>query len=95
MQDAGCRVYWVGYILSATLGLYTLYYFAFLLVFLNLFVLSWWLWVRRQGVRASVLWHWVLAQLAVFLLYLPWLPIALHQAMDPPVPPWRASGRCC
>jgi uncharacterized membrane protein len=89
MQSTG-RVYWVGYILSATLALYTLYYFAFLLVFLNLFVLGWWLWVRRQGVRASVLWHWLLAQLAVILLYLPWLPIALHQAMDPPVPPWRA-----
>jgi len=90
MQNAECRVYWVGYVLSAALGLYTLYYFVFLLVFLNLFVLGWWLWVRRQGVRASVLWHWGLAQLAVFLLYLPWLPIALHQAMDPPVPPWRA-----
>ena len=90
IQGTGCRVYWVGYILSAALGLYTLYYFAFLLVFLNLFVLGWWLWVWRQGVRASVLWHWVLAQLAVFLLYLPWLPIALHQATDPPVPPWRA-----
>ncbi len=64
MQGTSFRVYWVGYILSATLGLYTLYYFAFLLVFLNLFVLGWWLWVRRQGVRASVLWHWTLAQLA-------------------------------
>ena len=84
------RVYWVGYILSAALGLYTLYYFAFLLVFLNLFVLGWWLWARRQETRASVLWYWVLAQLAIFLLCLPWLPIAVHQAMNPPVPPWRA-----
>jgi mannosyltransferase len=90
MQNVGCRVHWVGYILSAALGLYTLYYFSFLLAFLNLFVLGWWLWVRQQEVRTSVLWHWVLAQLAVFLLYLPWLSIALHQAMDPPVPPWRA-----
>ena len=90
IQGTGCRAYWVGYILSAALGLYTLYYFVFLLVFLNLFILDWWLWARRQGVRASVLWYWVLAQLAVFLLYLPWLPIALHQAVDPPVPPWRA-----
>jgi uncharacterized membrane protein len=90
IQGTGCRVYWVGYILSAALGLYTLYYFAFLLVFLNLFILGWWLWAWRQKVKASVLWHWVLAQLAVFLLYLPWLPIALHQGTDPPVPPWRA-----
>ena len=56
------RVYWVGYILSAALGLYTLYYFAFLLVFLNLFVLGWWLWVRRRGGGVLVLWSWVLAQ---------------------------------
>ncbi len=83
------RVYWAGYVLSATLGLYTLYYFAFLLVFLNLFVLGWWLWARRQK-GGTLLRHWVLAQLAVFLLYLPWLPIAVHQAVDPPVPPWRA-----
>jgi uncharacterized membrane protein len=90
LASAEGKVYWVGYILSAALGLYTLYYFAFLLVFLNLFILSWWLWGRRQGGGTLVPWHWVLAQLAVFLLYLPWLPIALHQAMDPPVPPWRA-----
>jgi uncharacterized membrane protein len=90
IKGIGCRVYWVGYILSAALGLYTLYYFAFLMVFLNLFVLDWWLQVRRQGARASVLRHWLLAQLVVFFLYLPWLPTALHQAMDPPVPPWRA-----
>lgn len=96
MQNVECRVYWVGYILSAVLGLYTLYYFAFLLVFLNLFVLGGWLWGRLRGIGArhccadSMLWHWVLAQLAVFFLYLPWLPIVLHQATDPPVPPWRA-----
>jgi uncharacterized membrane protein len=90
LRATSCRVYWVGYILSAALGLYTLYYFAFLLIFLNLFVLGWWLWGWRRGSRASVLWHWVLAQLVVFVLYLPWLPIALHQATDPPVPPWRA-----
>ena len=84
------RVYWVGYILSAALGLYTLYYFAFLLVFLNLFVIGWWLWAWRRGGRASMLWHWVLAQLGVLVLYLPWLPFALRQATDPPVPPWRA-----
>jgi uncharacterized membrane protein len=90
MQNGERRVYWAVYILSAALGLYTLYYFAFLLAFLNLFVMGWWLWTRRQGGRASMLWRWVLAQLAVLILYLPWLPVALHQATDPPVPPWRA-----
>jgi 4-amino-4-deoxy-L-arabinose transferase-like glycosyltransferase len=90
MRNGERRVYWAGYILSAALGLYTLYYFAFLLAFLNLFVMGWWLWTRRQGGRASMLWHWVLVQLAVLILYLPWLPVAWRQATDPPVPPWRA-----
>ncbi|MBI4674059.1 MAG: glycosyltransferase family 39 protein [Chloroflexi bacterium] len=31
----------------------------------------------------------LLSQLTLVLLYLPWLPIAFRQATDPPVPPWR------
>jgi mannosyltransferase len=82
--------FWMGYILSAAVGLYTLYYFAFLLLFENLFVLGWWLANRanrRKGLLSLA--RWLLAQGAVLLLYLPWLSIALHQALDPPVPPWR------
>jgi len=83
--------YWIGYILSAAAGLYTLYYFAFLLLFENFFVFGWWL-TNRLTKRQSPLSlaRWVLAQGAVLLLYLPWLPIALRQALDPPVPPWRS-----
>ncbi len=84
-------ILWVGYILSATAGLYTLYYFAFLLLFENLFVLGWWLtnWVRKREGPLSLR-HWILAQGGVLVLYLPWLPIALRQALSPPVPPWRS-----
>jgi hypothetical protein len=32
---------------------------------------------------------WLVAQVAVLVLYLPWLPIAWRQATNPPVPPWR------
>lgn len=96
LAGAGGRGYWLSYILSAALGLYTLYYFAFLLAFLNLLALGWL--VQRslrpkasgQGLRGISLGNWVLAQLAVLLLYLPWLPIAWRQATNPPVPPWRA-----
>ena len=63
-----------------------LYYFAFLLVALDLSVAGW-LVVRR---RFRPLRTWLLAQLGVLLLYLPWLPIAWRQATDPPVPPWRS-----
>jgi mannosyltransferase len=78
------------YALLAALGLWTLYYFAFLLIALNMMVLLWWLAGWRQGRRSwSWLGGWALAQLGTLLLYAPWLPVAWRQATDPPVPPWR------
>ncbi len=77
---------WLSYILTSALGLYTLYYFAFLLLAQNLLVLGWWS-VRRKGFPIS---QWALSQGAILFLYLPWLPIALRQATNPPVPPWRS-----
>jgi len=98
------------YALCAALGLWVLYYFAFLLVAINLMVLVWWL-VRARpaawaGLRLSHssgasavagchspwrwLGRWLLAQVAVLLLYAPWLPVAWRQATNPPVPPWRS-----
>ena len=72
------------------LGLWSLYYFAFLLVALNLMVGLWWLvnWRKR---RAGLGWmgSWLLAQAVVLLLYAPWIGVAWRQATQPPVPPWR------
>jgi hypothetical protein len=104
------RVKWLGYVVAATLGLYTLYYFAFLLVFANLYV-AWRLAFsshslpcRQRGrvgvgvslpcrgrgrVGVGVAGPWLAAQAAVLLLYLPWLPVAIRQVTQPPVPPWR------
>jgi mannosyltransferase len=85
------RRFWMGYVLAAAAGLYSLYYFAFLLLFENLFVLAWWLWNRLSRREQPLsLARWLLAQVLVLALYLPWLPIALRQALFPPVPPWRA-----
>jgi uncharacterized membrane protein len=85
---------WIG---AATLGLYTLYYFAFWLVGLNLLAL---LGIARQSsnqprgwVRPLVVWGAI--QGTILLLWSPWLPIAWRQAVNPPVPGWRtpwASG---
>ena len=75
----------VGYILAAAVGLYVLYYFAFLLVTLNLLAIGYLLWNRRFRKLRT----WLLAQVIVLALYLPWLPIAWRQATNPPVPPWR------
>jgi hypothetical protein len=83
------RWYGVGYTLASAAGLYTLYYFAFLLLAQNLMVLGWWLskWVKGKD-RFSLL-SWISSQTGIFLLYLPWLTIAFRQATSPPVPPWR------
>ncbi|MGC9334547.1 MAG: glycosyltransferase family 39 protein, partial [Anaerolineae bacterium] len=89
--NRGFRLQWlVLYALVAALGLWTLYYFAFLLVALNLMVVPWWLarWWRDRR-HSRWLGGWVLAQASALLLYAPWLPVAWRQAMDPPVPPWR------
>ncbi len=70
--------------------MYTLYYFAFLLVFQNIAAL---VWIARQSEienRTSKIRNWLFSQLAILVLYLPWAPIAFRQATDPPVPPWRS-----
>ena len=74
-----------GYVLAAALGLYVLYYFAFLLIALNALMI---VWLLRSGASRGLR-RWLLAQAALLVLYLPWLPIALRQAVYPPVPPWR------
>jgi len=78
------------YVVCGALGLWTLTYFAFLLVAVNLMVGLWWLveWLRRRR-GAGWLGRWLLAQAGVLLLYAPWLPVAWRQATEPPVPPWR------
>ena len=78
------------YVVCGSLGLWSLYYFAFLLVAANLMAGFWWLvgW-RKQRVGLGWLGRWLLAQVAILFLYAVWLPIAWRQATDPPVPPWR------
>jgi mannosyltransferase len=78
------------YVLCGALGLWTLYYFAFLLVAVNLMVDLWWFKTWRRG-RVGWRWmaRWGLAQVAVLALYAPWIPVAWRQATNPPVPPWR------
>jgi uncharacterized membrane protein len=87
------RPSWIGlavYVFCGALGLWTLYYFAFLLAAVNLMVGVWWLvgW-RRERLGWPWLGRWLLAQGAVLLLYAPWIPVAWRQATQPPVPPWR------
>ena len=78
------------YVVCGALGLWSLYYFAFLLVAANLMVAFWWLvgW-RKKRVGLGWLGRWLLAQAVILSLYAVWLPIAWRQATEPPVPPWR------
>ena len=71
-------------------GLYTHYSFAFVVAALNLAYLLWlaltWRAAASRGVLARQLAHWLIAQAAVLLLYLPWLPTALRQVTAWPSP---------
>jgi uncharacterized membrane protein len=77
--------WWIVYAVAAAAGMYTLYYFAFLLIPLSLWALV----VMLRG-RQSI-WSWLLAHAGAVLLYAPWVPVAWRQATEPPVPPWRTA----
>ncbi len=87
-EDGSQRRYLVVYAVAAAASLYTLYYSAFLLIALNLIVLTGIL--KRQLSPRQVL-QWGIAQLSVIALWSPWLPIFWRQVTTPPVPPWRGD----
>jgi uncharacterized membrane protein len=105
LQFAGSRYAWepssgagnlplnwlIVYVLAATAGLYTQYYFLFVLVALNFLALALVCLYDERDRKRRWQWtgRWIAAQVAVFLLWLPWLPAFWRQAVDPPVPPWR------
>jgi uncharacterized membrane protein len=78
--------YWLGYLFAATLGLYTLYYFAFLLLVINCSFGFYTLRPRRNGPALRTL---IMVNGLALLMYLPWLPVLWRQVTEPPVPPWR------
>ncbi len=100
MQGTRMKKRWMLlWLISAVFGLYTLYYFAFLLLWEAFFVL-WWLWRNEllsfsvnmapaNRIRAGYRRAWVTLAVLVVVLWSPWIPIAWQQATDPPVPPWR------
>ncbi|MGQ9552546.1 MAG: glycosyltransferase family 39 protein [Anaerolineae bacterium] len=79
--NIGHVIVWAG---IGALGLYTLHYFVFVLAFLSL------LWLIQAFRSKHLIWHWLLGHSVLILLYLPWLPTAVHQAIEPPVPAWRS-----
>ena len=66
--------YWLGYVVISALALYTHYFALFGLLFQNAFA-AYWLWKNDR--RAWQRWIW--AQLAIAVLFSPWLPTLYHQ----------------
>ena len=78
------------YAIAAALGLYTLYYFAFLLIAINLMAMVLWYQQRLRVSDASrAAMHWIAAQIAALVLWSPWWLVFWRQITEPPVPPWR------
>lgn len=73
--QVGRRRDWLLYVLFMVLGLYNLYLAVMVLVTANLVWLCL-VWPRAAD-RWRNFWHWSLAQMAVLLLYAPWLAYAL------------------
>ena len=89
LQPGRMKKRWMAlWVMSAVAGLYTLYYLGFLLLAEALIVLAT-LW--RHPARTARLRRWFWMAGATLFLWLPWLPTALRQAFDPPVPPWRVA----
>ncbi len=78
------------YALFGAAGLYTLYYFLFLLAALAIIALHYlWTAERTRATRWQLTGWWLGSHGLLLLLWLPWLPIFWRQATNPPVPPWR------
>ncbi|MFN8484088.1 MAG: glycosyltransferase family 39 protein [Anaerolineae bacterium] len=76
---SGSRRAWLGYILAATGGLYTIYLSVVMLLAANLWVLGALIaaWRRRETWVGRRLVAWVVAQALVLVLFVPWLVYAV------------------
>ena len=81
------RRLWLGYVIVAALGLYTLYYFGFLLLAINLLLVIHAVYPKYRPDSLKPL---IFANVLVLIIYSPWIPTAWRQISNPPVPPWRS-----
>jgi mannosyltransferase len=77
---------WLSYVVTNTLGLYTHFYFAFIILFENIVFLAQWMSKRTHESTNSEFTNlrtWLLAQLCIVLLFLPWARfVATRYAAD-------------
>jgi uncharacterized membrane protein len=69
--------YWLGYVLTSVLALYTHYFALFVLLFQGLYGFYW---LARNANSKEQWLRGLLAGMAIALLFLPWVPILYHQA---------------
>ncbi|MCP4537982.1 MAG: hypothetical protein GY832_12635 [Chloroflexi bacterium] len=78
----------LAYILTSGAGLYVQYAFPFVLLVHNVVFSLWWLaTARRSTNRWRWLARWAVAQIAIVVLYLPWLPTAIKSVTG-----WSSAG---
>lgn len=68
--------YWIAYVLSGTLLIYTHYFGVFVLIFEYLFLLIFWKEYRKS--LKSI----ILSGIGIFILYAPWMPVLLRQIAE-------------
>lgn len=74
------RHVWLSYVLACAAAMYTHYFAAFAIVVFNVVYILLWLFVEPDRHSLRRLTQWSLAQLAIVVLFLPWIPNALMQA---------------
>jgi mannosyltransferase len=91
LLERGSLLTWAALVLLEAAGLYTHYSFVFIILVLNLAYALWLLFAwRSEAVWLRAL-NWVLSQVAVVLLFLPWLPTAIQQVTTWPTPAQAAQ----
>ena len=75
MRTASRRA-WIAYALCMALALYTHYHAIFVLLSQNAFLFAWWL---HSGRPRDLLRQWLAAEVAIGLIFLPWVPTVLSQ----------------
>jgi len=88
LRKGATRSVWASYVITSALGLYTHFYVGFIILFENVAFLCWWILRRIKRQTSSVKRHestnpqstnlrtWLLAQVGIALLFLPWARFA-------------------
>lgn len=69
-------IYWFGYVLSATLLIYSHYFGFFILAFEGLYLLLFWKTYKDSLSKAMI------SAVGIFALYVPWIPALIRQIVD-------------